>query len=67
MASYKTSVENFCKECSYDAIMPGSWRKQVEECECVNCPLWEVRPKTMSTIEKDRGKSTKLIKVNPVE
>lgn len=59
MASYKASVDNFCKECTYDPEVSGSWRKQVEECKCRDCPLWNVRPKTMATIEKERngGKS----------
>jgi hypothetical protein len=63
MASYKTSVENFCKDCAYDETEPGSWRKQVEECGCSDCPLWEVRPKTMATIEKERGKPIKVKKI----
>lgn len=61
MASYKKSVENYCKECVYDPVVEGSWRKQVEQCGCVDCPLYEVRPKTMATVEKERNHSAKKI------
>ena len=36
-----------CIECIYDPYQPGSWRKQVEKCTCLTCPLYPVRP--MST------------------
>ena len=66
MASYKTCIENYCKECVYDPVVSGSWRKQVEECECYDCPLHEVRPKTMATIEKERNSKGKSINVKEV-
>jgi len=54
MASYKSCVENYCKWCIYDPVVEGSWRKQVTECGATDCPLYEVRPKTMAEIEKNR-------------
>ena len=56
MASYKQCVENHCKDCVYDPTEPGSWRKQVSECGIIDCALWEVRPRTMAEIEKNRKK-----------
>jgi hypothetical protein len=47
MASYKTCVDNYCKECIYDETQSGTWRKQVEECTHTKCPLYEVRPRTL--------------------
>ncbi len=35
-----------CIECIYDPYQPGSWRKQVELCTCLACPLYPVRPVT---------------------
>ena len=69
MASYKSCVEKFCKECVYDPLEPGSWRKQVTECGHFNCPLWDVRPKTMARIELERGKGKKAapIKVKTID
>jgi len=34
-----------CIECVYDPMEAGTWRKQVESCSCVGCPLYTVRPK----------------------
>lgn len=54
MASYKKSVENFCRDCCYDPTEAGSWRKQVEDCTITKCALYDVRPKTTETIRLDR-------------
>ena len=32
-----------CIECIYDPIMPGTWRKQVEECTATTCPIYPKR------------------------
>jgi len=50
MGSLKKQIELKCKQCTYDATQPGSWRHQVEECTVRSCPLWEIRPLTMETI-----------------
>lgn len=44
----RSSINAFCKECLYDPNYAGggSWRKQVQDCTAVHCPLWKVRPKS---------------------
>lgn len=49
MASLKKCIEEYCKECIYDDLVPGTWRDQVEACTSVKCPLYEVRPVTTAT------------------
>lgn len=34
-----------CIECVYDPKEAGTWRKQVENCSCIGCPLYAIRPK----------------------
>ncbi len=48
--SLRTSINEFCKECSYDVKAPGTWRQQVTLCEAKKCPLYDVRPKTTHPI-----------------
>lgn len=50
MASLKKCIEAKCKDCTYDSFAPGTWREQVEACGVTSCPLYEVRPKTVATI-----------------
>jgi len=50
--SLRTSINDFCKECTYDDRAPGTWRQQVTLCWAKNCPLYDVRPKTTHTIPK---------------
>lgn len=54
MASLKKCIENHCKNCSYDATQPGTWREQIEACTVKSCALWEVRPVTVATINLNR-------------
>ncbi len=37
-----------CVECVYDPEEAGTWRKQVENCTCVRCPLYSVRPQPLA-------------------
>lgn len=62
MASLRKSVDEHCKWCCYDPADTGSWRQQVEKCGCTDCPLWEVRPLTNATIEKQRIAKAKAAK-----
>ena len=55
MTSYKTAVEQKCKECIYDPIVEGTWKQQVEDCPSVTCPLHPVRPKSKSTKGETKG------------
>lgn len=41
---YRDKVDAFCRYCIFDSHADGSWRKQVENCTCHNCPLYDVRP-----------------------
>lgn len=57
MASLKKAIEDKCKDCTYDKEAPGTWREQVEGCRVTKCPLWEVRPLTVNTVNVRRGKA----------
>lgn len=54
MASLRKCIEAKCKDCTYDPLAGGTWREQVEECTVRSCPLWEVRPLTVATINLNR-------------
>lgn len=54
MASLKKAIEAKCKDCTYDPETNGTWRDQTEQCQVTSCALWEVRPKTMATINMHR-------------
>lgn len=44
MASLRNAINEKCKECVYDPLLPGTWRAQVANCNCSACPLYSVRP-----------------------
>ena len=66
MPSLKTAIAEKCKQCTYDATQPGSWRQQVEDCTVRTCPLWEVRPLTNETISVNRKKKNNEIDLNSI-
>ncbi|KHF24516.1 hypothetical protein JV46_25490 [Solemya velum gill symbiont] len=41
---FRGRINAFCISCIYDPYSDGSWRKQVEKCTSINCPLFDVRP-----------------------
>lgn len=43
-AKLREKIDAKCKECIYDPYAEGTWRKQVENCPCYDCPLYPVRP-----------------------
>ncbi len=45
--SMRKAINQKCKECSYDPFDKGTWRQQIESCGCVNCPLYEYRPRSV--------------------
>jgi len=48
MARLRKSINEHCKSCGYDSKSGlGSWRKQIEDCPCTQCCLYQVRPKTL--------------------
>lgn len=42
--SRQKAINEKCKSCIYDPHAGGTWRKQVEECTIIGCPLYEYRP-----------------------
>jgi hypothetical protein len=48
------AIYSFCHECIYDPGAPGSWRKQVEECTSTGCPLYNFRPLSVATFNKNK-------------
>lgn len=62
-ASLRGAINDKCKDCIYDPLAGGTWRQQVEDCTCTDCPLYDVRPKSFRKPirfvleeEKKRGK-----------
>jgi len=41
---FKAKIHAFCCHCIYDPYQEGTWRKQVEKCTSLDCPLYPVRP-----------------------
>lgn len=65
MASLKKAIEAKCKDCTYDHCAAGSWRQQTELCRVYSCPLWEVRPITMETLNARRaGKADPVLDID---
>lgn len=46
-AKLRNKIDAKCRECIEDPYAQGTWRKQVENCPCYNCPLYPVRPITI--------------------
>jgi hypothetical protein len=67
VASARKCIEEYCKSCIYDETQPGSWRQQVEECTIKSCPLWVVRPMTLSTVLEQRKVRISMRKDGAVE
>ena len=47
--SLRGAIDAKCRDCIYDELEPGSWRRQVAACTVTACPLHPVRPITYST------------------
>lgn len=42
--SLRAAIDTKCKDCIYDPRCGGgTWREQIAQCSCVDCPLWSVR------------------------
>ena len=48
LSSLRTAIDAKCRGCTYDEAAPGTWREQVAQCSCLNCPLWAHRPEPRS-------------------
>ena len=40
-------IDAKCRDCIYDPHSEGTWRFQVQNCTCLACPLYPVRPITI--------------------
>ena len=43
---FRARINLFCKDCLYDSRADGlgTWRKQVEDCGAIECPIYPLRP-----------------------
>ena len=53
--SLRKAIDEKCKDCIYDPMQPGSWRKQVDRCRDVTCSLHPYRPRSYAN--KDTNKN----------
>jgi hypothetical protein len=51
-AGLRGKIDAKCIECIYDPYCAGTWRKQVEECTSLACPIYPVRPTSLQLTEK---------------
>jgi hypothetical protein len=42
--SLRRAIDAKCRDRIFDPAMPGTWREQVAQCACTDCPLWPHRP-----------------------
>lgn len=54
--SWRKAINEKCKDCIYDPLAGGTWRKQVEDCTMTDCPLFDFRPKTQGARQQKTGK-----------
>ena len=67
MASLKKSIEEKCRDCTYDPAAAGTWREQTESCRVTRCALWAVRPMTMATIGlQRRSRGAQIVDVDSI-
>ena len=46
--SMRAAINAKCKDCIYDKEGVGTWRAQVGACTSTDCPLYVVRPKSIT-------------------
>ena len=44
--SLRKSMNEKCKDCTYDPLGEGNWRQQVGDCRVKVCALWPIRPQS---------------------
>ena len=54
LTGLRSRIDAKCRECVYDPLDKGTWRKQVENCTSPNCPLFDVRPLPIKKKSKSR-------------
>lgn len=52
-AGFRGKVNAKCIECIYDPYSTGNWRKQVEKCTCLACPLYSIRPTSSVDVDQE--------------
>ena len=50
---FRGRINAMCCSCIYDPYSDGTWRKQVEECTSLACPLYPIRP--VSDYQKEKA------------
>ena len=50
--SWRSAVNEKCKDCIYDEYGEGTWKAQVEACSMPDCALYAIRPVTGGTRKK---------------
>jgi len=62
--SLRSAIDAKCRDCIYDPTAGlGHWRRQVDACHVIACPLWAVRPRSKA----DKGaKSATSLTLRPL-
>ena len=63
--SRQKAINEMCKECNYDNLAPGSWRKQISECNSPDCPLYPFR--ALDSAHKAEKRLINMSKMTPSE
>ena len=53
----RAAINEKCKDCIYDELQPGTWRKQVANCKDSECPIYVYRP--LDSVTKSQIKDSK--------
>lgn len=68
MASVKQeAINKNCRDCSYDELCGGTWREQIEGCDISKCALYDFRPKTIATEQREREQRVLVRQDNQLE
>ena len=51
MFTRQQAIDAHCKDCNFDDQDIGTWRSQIESCTSPDCPLYEYRPLTNTTLK----------------
>mgnify|MGYP000435623285 CR=1 FL=1 len=61
------AINKNCRECSYDELCDGTWRDQIEGCHITKCALYDFRPKTIATEQREREQRVMMRQDNQPE
>ena len=51
-------IDQHCKSCTYDKLIPGTWRAQVGRCTVTKCQLWPARPVSKNQIRESTNEDS---------